>query len=184
MNFYDYVENPQCDSSAKLELIRARWIKAQHNLEEAKYLEKLILNDFVQNIKNTKTAWDYRFSAIQNARSEINKKKKSERKHFLFIEQAFKEAFFKDFDQDIQIKEIIMGGFEGYYWDFVFSFGENDFIIQIPVRDNINISNIKYGPEGKFVFKKYIESSCIEVLFEAWTEELLAKKLKEYFNDK
>lgn len=184
MNFYDYLENPQCDPVANLELVRARWLKAQHNLEEAKYLEKLIFNDYVRTIKNTKTAWDYHIPIIRKARLEIGKKKKKEKENLLYIERELKNTFFEDFDEEIKISEIIGGGFDCYYWAFTFMLNGVEYTIQVPARDVLNAENIKYNHEGKFVFIKRIDSCCTEVLFEAWTEKLLAEKIKEYFNDK
>lgn len=176
-----------CDTvnTVNIELIESRWNKAKQDLEEAKYLEKLIFRDYVQTIKSYKTIWDYRIPMIRQAQTEIDKKKKKERENISYIEYEIKETFFKDKDNfSIKIHSIISGGVEGYYWSLCFNINEEEYIIQIPSREMLDINNIHSAHEGKFVFLKRTSSCSIAVLFDSWTEEEFAEKIKKYFETK
>ena len=176
-----------CDTvnAVNIELIESRWNKAKQDLEEAKYLERLIFRDYVQTIKSYKTIWDYRIPMIRQAQTEIDKKKKKERENISYIEYEIKETFFKDKDYfSIKIHSIISGGVEGYYWSLCFNINEEEYIIQIPSREMLDINNIHSAHEGKFVFLKRTSSCSIAVLFDSWTEEEFAEKIKKYFETK
>jgi hypothetical protein len=176
--------NTDGETALNIEKLKARWKQAKAAVEDAKYLEKLIFCDYVKTIRSFKSTWDYRIPMIKAAQSETDKKKKSERKNLSYIESAIKEAFFETEDRfEIKIHEIMSGGFEGYYWDLHFKVSTDEFIIQIPSREALSVTNIEYAHEGKFVFLKRTSSCCTSVQFDNWTEEGFAEKIKEYFDE-
>lgn len=167
----------------KITKIKTRLSNARAAVEDAKYVEQLIFSDYVRTIKSHKTTWDYRVPTIKAAQQEVGKTKKKERANLSYVESAVKEDFFNELDFGIKIHEILSGGFEGYYWNLAFNIDKTEYIIQIPSRSELTLDNIKYAHEGRFVFLKRTSSCCTTVLFEDWTEEGLAIKIKEYFNN-
>ena len=169
-----------------IEKIKARWEKAKKDLEEAQYIERLVFMDYVKTIKSQKTTWDYRIPMIKAARDEIDKTKKKERENISYIENMIIDDFLKFGDNKIKITGITQGGYEGCYWDLTFHFyngkklEEDEYIIEIPSRDNVHPSNIDWAG-GKFRFSKRTSDSCITVLFQSYEEEKLAEQIKEYF---
>jgi hypothetical protein len=165
-----------------IEKINARWAEAKKNLEDAQYLERLIFTDYVNSIRSFKTTWDYRITAIENARSEIGKTKKKERENLSYIEKSIKEDFFESENWiEPKITEIISGGYESYYWLIYFKICDIEYGIQIPVKAALTTKNIEYAHKGKFVFLKKESSSCTRVLCDDWTESGLSKQIEEYF---
>lgn len=167
----------------KIQATKDRWVKAKQDLEDAKYLEHLISMDFVRTIKSTLTAWDYRVPMIKLAQNETDKKKKKERENLSYIEHQIKEDFFKDEDRfNIKIHNIVSGGFEGYYWQLYFNVNKEEYVISIPHRENLTVKNIEYAYEGKFAFLHRTSECSWLIEFTDYTEEGMAKKLKEYFD--
>ena len=167
----------------KIGKVKARLSNARAAVEDAKYVEQLIFSDYIRTIKSHKTTWDYRVPTIKAAREEIGKTKKKERANLSYVESSIKEDFFKEFDFDIKIHEIMQGGYEGYYWNLTFNIKDAEYTIQIPSRSELTVDNVKYAHEGRFVFLKRTSACCTTVLFEDWTEEGLAIKIKEYFKN-
>ena len=181
-NWYKYeLESPSfIDEAMKA---KAYLLKARDAVEEAKYIEKLVFSDYVRIIRAAPSSWDYCTAYIKKAREQLNKTKKKEREDLSFVEHKVKESFFSELDFDIRIHEIIAGGATDYYWMFHFNIQDNEYIIQVPSRNLLTTENFLSAHEGKFVFLKKDSSVSISVLFDDWTEEGLAKKIKEYFNN-
>ena len=172
----------ELQKTLEIEKIKARWTQAKKDLEDAQYLERLIHSDYVRTIRSFKSVWDYRSKAIENARTEIGKKKKKERENLSYIEQSIKEDFFSTNERvDIKIKDIIAGGYEDYYWLISFDIFDAEFLIQIPMREKLTVKNLSSAHNGKFVFLKKTNSHTTTVLFDDWTEKGLATQIEEYF---
>ena len=167
----------------KIKVTKDRWTKAKNDLEDAKYLERLIFMDYVSTIRNTTTVWDYRIPMIKAAQSEVDKKKKKERENLSYIEHAIQNTFFKDEDRfDIKIHDIIQGGYEGYYWDLHFDVNGEEYVISIPHREMLTSENIKYAHEGRFAFMHRTSECSWSIEFCDYEEEEFAKQCKEYFD--
>lgn len=165
-----------------IEKINYRWAEAKKRLEDAQYIERLVFADYVSSIRSFKTTWDYRTTAIENARSEIGKTKKKERENLSYLEKSLKEDFFaNEAWVEPKVTDILSGGFEGYYWLIYFKICDVEYGIQIPVRGALTTKNIEYANHGKFVFIKKISESYTKVLFSGWTESELSKQIEEYF---
>ena len=176
---YDFENNP----GLKIKAIKDRWIKSKNDLEDAKYIERLIFRDFVNTIRNTKTVWDYRIPMIKAAQKETDKKKKKERENLSYIEHEIKNTFFKNEDRfDIKIHNIMSGGYEGYYWDLHFDVKNEEYVISIPHRDMLTLDNIEYAHEGRFAFMHRTSECSWSIEFYGYTEEEFAEKCQEYFD--
>lgn len=175
---YDFEKDP----TLKIIATRDRWVKAKNDLEDAKYLERLIFCDYVRTVRNAKTVWDYRIPMIKAARDEIGKTKKKERENLSYIEHEVKNAFFKDNDNiKIKIHNIITGGYEGYYYELFFKVNKEEYAVQIPHRDQLTTENISYAYDGKFAFLHRTSECSTSVEFMEYSEEEFAKKCREYF---
>jgi hypothetical protein len=181
-NCYSDENSENLNKIDNINKVKSRWQQAKAALEDAQYLEELIYADYVRTIRAHKTTWDYRIPSIKSALDELTKKKKSEQKNLAYIGSCLKEDFFEDTDADINVHDIISGGYEGYYWQFYFNVYECEYIIQIPVRAELTTKNIGYAHEGKFVFLKRTSPHCTKVLFDDWTEAGLAKQIKSYIH--
>lgn len=159
------------------------WALKENPLEDAKYLERLIFNDYVSTVRNTRTIWDLYVPTIKAAQNEIGKKKKKERENLSFIENQIKETFFKDEDRfDIKIHNIISGGYEGYYWQLHFNVNNEEYSIEIPHREMLTVENIEYANEGRFAFSHRDSECSWRIEFFDYSEEGLAEKCREYFD--
>lgn len=162
-----------------------RWIKAKHDLEDAKYIENLIHTDFIRSIRSYQTIWDYRLSIIKAAVDELaitdgRKKKPS----LNCLNSWIKEDFFAEIDVDIKVNQIIPYGYEGYHWQMNFEINGETYSISVPNKKMIDMDNASYAYEGQFAFLHRTGEHSISVECTDYTTEGMAKFIKEYFNKK
>ncbi len=183
-NNWEDADNEDIAKVEEITTIKSRWNRAKEDLKDAQYLERLISLDYLKTIKSFRTIWDYRLASIEKAVSEVNNKKKKERENISYVEKSIKEDFFKDYPElDIKINNIITCGYEAYARQFCFKIYSEEYILQIPNRKLITLENLCHTHEGKFVFLKKTSQCSTKVLFEDWTTDGLAKKIKEYLNE-
>lgn len=176
----DEKQNPE----VTIGLVEARWKKAQQDVEDAKYIEKLVHLDLIKTIRSCKTVWDYCDKAIANAQTQIGKKYKKERPDFEFIQSKVREEFFNN-SKTIKITDIAQGGYEAYYWSFALDTGDKEeYFIEVPMREKLTISNADYAGMGKFRFLVRTSPCCVSVQFSSYNEADFAEKIKEYFKKK
>lgn len=181
---FDFYNKKELIDNNKIFKIKKRLEQAKVAVKDAQYIEDLIFSDYVSAIRASSTVWDYHVSTIKSAQKEIYKTTEKERSNLIFVESLLRDMFFKNETRfELKIKNIICGGDEGYYWNMYFTVNNEDFIIQIPIRNRINKTNVNYANFGMFVFLKVSYSMCTALQFEAWDEESFSKKLKDYFDN-
>lgn len=178
-----YFNDGDISITERLQGIKKRWLKAKADKADAEYLEQLILNDYVSNVRGCMTGWQFVIPYITSAIQEIGKKKKKERENLTFVEYKVHRDFFKGDERfKIKIDNIITGGFEGYYYNLVFSIDGKAYEINIPNRDKLNSKNFFYANEGKFAFFERESGVVSSVIFSEFDEEIFANKIFEYFD--
>ena len=162
-----------------------RWIKAKHDLEDAKYIEDLIHKDLIRSIKSYQTAWDYRIPTIKSAIEELQitdgRKKKP---HLECLNSWVKKEFFPEVDVKIKVNKITSYGYEGYHWQMDFDIQDETYSISVPDKTKIFMENLDHAYEGKFAFLHRTSQSSVSVEFTDYAEEEMAKFIKKYFNEK
>lgn len=161
-------------------LIESRWHQAKNAVKDAEYIEKLVFRDYVGTIRSFKSVWDYRVPMIKAAQEQIGEKYKKNRQDFEYIQSTIRETFLCN-NKSFKITDIIRGGYEGYYWQFYMTNNKEEFVIQIPIREQLDTNNIQHAHYGKFVFMFRENGYILRVLFDCYDEEKLAEYLREYF---
>ena len=185
MKCYENERNP----ATEINKVANRWGQAKKDVEDAKYIEKLIFQDYVRTVRSFKTVWDYRIPMIKAAQSEIGKTKKKERENLSYIEDTIVEEFLRENDK-IKVCEIIQGGREGYYWQIHFNFMDGkkvldkEYVIQIPNRESINTGNFDYAQRGMFAMYERTHPCSIAMMYGEWTPEDIKEKMTAYLNRK
>ena len=173
-----FEENP----IIRIKTTKDRWIKAKHNLEDAKYIEDLIHQDFIRSIKSYQTAWDYRLPTIKTAIDELKiTDKRKKRPNLGCLNSWIKTEFFTEVDVDIKVNQITSYGYEGYHWQMDFNIDGETYSISVPDKSKIFMENLDHAYEGKFAFLHRTSKSSISVEHTDYTEEGMAKFIKEYF---
>lgn len=178
---WDEVNNEDIAKAEEISNIKSRWNRAKQDVKDAQYIERLIALDYLKTIKSFKTIWDYRIASIEKACTEVNNKKKKERENISYVESSIKEDFFEGLPVDIKIHQIISCGYEAYARQLCFNIYDEEYILQIPNRSLLSLDNLVHTHEGKFVLLKRTAAHVTKVLFDDWTVEGLANKIKEYF---
>lgn len=177
----NFGENP----ITTIKTTKDRWIKAKHDLEYAQYIENLIHIDFIRSIKSYQTAWDYRMPTIKSAVDELKitdgRKKKP---HLDCLNSWIKKEFFTEVDVDIKVNKITSYGYEGYHWQMGFDINGETYAISVPNKNMISMDNADHAYEGKFAFLHRTSQSSISVEHTDYTEEGMAKFIKQYFENK
>jgi len=172
-------ENPV----ATIKTTKDRWVKAKHDLEDAKYIENLIHKDFILSIRSCQTTWDYRIPTIKTAVDELKITDGRKKKPSLSCLNVWiKEDFFPEVDVDIKVNNITSYGYEGYHWQMDFDIDGETYSISVPNKNLINAENLSHAYEGQFAFMYKTSENSISVAYTNYTEEGMAKFIKEYFD--
>lgn len=148
-------------------------------VEQEKYIENLLFADYVDRVKANKSQYDY-VNIFHEAQKEVGKKLKKEREHL----EILKNFIMKDFlhnDKNFKLTDIISGGWDNYYWSVHFEGYGKAFYIQIPIMQNINVTNFKYANCGKFAFAIKENEYFWNVLKTSYKIADIAQFVKEYF---
>jgi hypothetical protein len=173
------------DPTLRIKTIKDRWVKAKHDLEDAKYIEDLIHKDFLRSIKSYQTTWDYRLPTIKSAVDELKiTDKRKKRPNLGCLNNWIKKEFFPDFNIAINVNKITSYGYEGYHWQMDFEINGETYSISVPEKSKIFAENLDHAYEGKFAFLHRTSESSISVEYTDYTEEGMAKFIKEYFESK
>lgn len=176
-----------CENNAviNIQTTKDRWIKAKHDLEDAKYIEELIHRDFINHIKSYQTTWDYRLPTVKSAVDELKITDGRKKKPSLsYLNSCIKEDFFTNLDVKIKINNIISYGYEGYHWQMDFEINGETYSISVPDKTKINAENLNHAYEGKFAFLHRTSECSISVEFADYHEENMAKYIEEYFTER
>lgn len=175
----EFEKNP----TSRIKTTKDRWIKAKHDLEDAKYVESLIHLDFIRTIKSHQTVWDYRLSTIKTAVDELTITDGRKKKPSLScLNTWIKQDFFPEIDVNIKVNKITSYGYEGYHWQMDFDIDGETYSISVPNKNLINAENLSHAYEGQFAFMHRTSSSSISVEYTAYTEEDISQYIKQYFN--
>ena len=164
----------------KIKTTKDRWIKAKHDLEDAKYIEKLIHADYIHSIKSYTTAWDYRIPTIKSAIDELKNKRKK-RPNLGCLNAWIKIEFFPEVEVEINVNKITSYGYEGYTWQMDFDIEGETYSICIPDKEKIYAKNLDHAYHGQFAFMHKTSPSSVSVEYTAYTEEDMANYIKKYF---
>lgn len=177
---HEFEQNPV----ARILSIKDRWIKARHDLKDAKYLEGLIHKDYIIAIKQHATAWDYRIPTIKSAVDELKITDGRKSKPSLsYLNSCIKKDFFTNLDVQIKVNNIISYGYEDYHWQMDFEINGEIYSISVPDKTKINAENLDHAYEGKFAFLHRTSECSISVEFTDYHEEEMAKYIEKYFTE-
>lgn len=167
--------------------VKERWEKQKDVVQDAKYIEELILKDLVKTIKSYELPYDYINDIINKAFQQQHEKYKKDRKDFHNIESMIRRDFLND-DKRFKLKAIVSGGYESYYWNFEFTCQANegeaipDFIISIPIKRKLDESNISVASWGQLEFLVREKWCVTSVKHKCYDIESMSKYIQEYFN--
>lgn len=157
----------------------------KHEVEKAKYMEDLLLKNYVQKIKEYHTNWDMRIPIIEGAQKYLCNKnlskedKKSAKNDFETLQILMQNNFFNQ-SEDFNIVEILQCGMEGHGYSVTIEGLGEKFYIKIPSKNEINTRNIEYADYGKFTVSCKKSDISSTQLVTSYFEEDIANAIKEY----
>ena len=138
----------------------------QHEVDKYTKLLQLAKEDQVYTITHNvnyfqllfriKPAFDYFY-----APKDIDKRSKEYKANKLMFKSLEKHLEEEVFKKPIKIVDMSRGGYEGYYYEIVFTISDSDtkYTFTVPNSDVINTKNFEYAFEGKLAFG-YYKSEC------------------------
>lgn len=165
---------------ADIEYVKNLYDAQVLKIKQEEYMKDLLYADYVSKVKSNTSRYDLFPGLFRAAQSQVNKKKKSERKDLAMLEELIREDFLND-DKNFKLVDIVCCGYEGYCWNVNFEFHGQEFYISIPQMDKIHIDNFKFANDGKFCF--YIEESPRHWFCKGSGYDIkhVAKCIREYF---
>ena len=117
--------------------------------EKEKYLEGLLLDDYVFQIKQHQTIIYVLPTLFKNAQAELSiKDKRRKRDNLTFLKHKLEQEFFNN--ESVTIDEIISCGWENYAWKINCSVKHKTYSLEIPVIKNLTADNIEYAHYGQY----------------------------------
>lgn len=167
--------------------VKDRWEKQKDVVQDAKYIEQLILQDLVNTIQSYQLSYDYLTDMIKSARHQQSEKYKKDRKDFHALEGFLIRDFFGG-DKRFKLTSIVAGGWEDYYYSFRFTCEANEgeaipkCSIQIPIKKRLTVDNIAAAAWGQLEFLIQESEYCHCVKHKCYDIEGIAAYIKDYFN--
>lgn len=180
--FNDYIYTSD-DTEEKLivsgiETAKSRYLSKKKQVEEEKYIERLLFEDYVRSVKCHKNTYDYMQDIIEKAFFEQNEKYKKDRTNFEFLKEKIKSDFFNG--NKIDIKNITCGGYDGYYYRVEFYFENQNLALCLPIVKNITTNNIYDANVGKIILYIANDSwSCYDILVSSYSVEEIANYIQK-----
>ena len=117
--------------------------------EKEKYLEGLLLDDYVFQIRQHQTIFDVFPTLFKDAQTELSiKDKRRKRVNLTFLKQKLEQEFFNN--ESVTIDKIFSCGLENYAWKIDCSVKHKTYSLEIPVKKNLTAANIEYAHHGRY----------------------------------
>ena len=192
----DYVEIMEREENLKrlMEIGKANELvkEMQHEVDKYTKLPQLAKEDQVDTVRHNVNYFQFLFR-MKPAKDYLHAPKDTDKrsKEYKDNKQMFEslEKYLEDevFKKPIKIVEMYSGGYEGYYYETVFTIPDSDtkFTFTVPNPETINVKNFEYAYDGKLAFGYYksehshyieITSYCVEDITKAFEKFLEEQK--------
>lgn len=161
----------------------------QHEVDKYTKLLQLAKSDQVYTVTHNvnyfqflfriKPAKDY-FYAPKDT-DKRSKEYKDNKRMFESFEKYLEKEVFK---KPIKIVNMRSGGYEGYYYEVVFTIPDSDtkYTFTVPNPDVINTKNFEYAYDGKLAFGYYEGEHCHYIEKTSYCVEDIIKAFEEFIN--
>lgn len=162
-----------------IEYVRNIYEAQKVKVKNEKYIEELLLRDYVATIRKNTSKYDY-IDIFEEARKELGEKLKKNRKNIATIESFILHDFLGD-DKNFKLVNILQCGYENYAWAVEFEGYGVLFRIDIPVKKNLTTENIIYAHHGMFAFTVNTSKASWTVMKSSYLTDDIAAAVTEYF---
>lgn len=162
---------------ASIEYSKTLYLAQKKNVEREKYIENLLLEDYVNTVRRNRSKYDYLDDLMNESQKEVDKKGKKSREHINALTSFLSQDFFNS--GEIIVLNMIRGGYENYYWKIDVEFRGEVFALYIPMMDNINIKNFEIANCGQFRLALLVSESQYELLTSSYKIEDIAHFVEE-----
>jgi hypothetical protein len=168
------------------ELVR----EMQHEVDKYTKLLQLAKEDQVYTVTHNvnylnflfriKPAYNYFYAKPDT--DKRSKEYKANKQMFESLEKYLENEVFK---KPVKIVDMRSGGYEGYYYQIVFTIPDSDtkYTFTVPDPDVINTKNFEYAFEGKLAFG-YEDEHCHHIEETSYCIEYITKAFEELINIK
>ncbi len=158
----------------------AKWLHEEQvkRVEKEEYIKALLLEDYINQIRQYITRYDF-VDIFPCAQKEVGKKLKKERPHLETIKTFILEDFFSN-DKTFKLQKIVSCGYEGYAWKIEFAGYGKTVFIEIPVKKHLTPENVHYAHDGMFAFGVYECEYYMTVLKKSYDIKAMADYIKEW----
>lgn len=147
-------------------------------VESEQYIENLLLEDYVRQIRQNISRYDY--VDFNSAQKEVSEKAKSKRKNVEMLKNMMLNDFLNN-DKNFKLTHIMSCGYDNYAWDIEFEGYGKIFRIDIPIMKNLTTKNIDYASNGMFTFMVKDSNNYLNVLKRSYKIKDISDYIKNYF---
>lgn len=172
------LEAEECNVIKKIEYVKSLYDLQREKVENEQYIENLLLKDYVRQIRQNISRYDY--VDFNSAQKEVGEKVKSKRKNVECLQNLMRSDFLND-DDNFKLTHIMSCGYDNYAWAIEFEGYGKFFRIDIPIMKNLTPKNIDYASNGMFTFMIKDSKSSWSVLKRSYKIKDIADYIKNYF---
>lgn len=162
----------------KIEYVKSLYDTQKETVKREQYIEQLLLEDYVAQVKRNLSRYDFMASVINEAIKEVGKKLKKERTNLELLTSWISEDFCGN--RKVKIFDIVHGGWENYYWCIGFELDGKTFHIEIPQLENITSENLPFANYGKFSLLIPENEVCWNTLIRSYKITDIANFIEKY----
>ena len=170
----------ETDKIAGIEYAKGLYNAQVEKVKKETYIRNLLKAEYVRQIKSNISRYDLVNDVFRKAHGQTNEKLKKNRKELETIKNFIVDDFLNS-DNNFKLKEIICCGYENYAWAVKFEGYGQTFQIVIPMKCNLDVSNIESAYNGMFAFSVEESKGIWHLLKTSYKIEDIAKFIKEYF---
>ena len=189
----DYIEITERERNLKclMEISKANQLvtEMQHEVDKYTKLLQLAKADQVYTVTHNVNYFQFLFRIKPakdyfHAPKDIDKRSKEYKDNKRMFESLEKYLEKEVFKKPIKIVDMYSGGYEGYYYEVVFTIPDSDtkYTFTVPDTDVINTKNFEYAYDGKLAFGYYEAEHCHHIEITSYCIEDITKAFEEFIN--
>ena len=184
---YDILEEKQSEEEKQwieqIEKAKKYYDEHTYELEKQQRINNLLLKDYILSITATShySYYDYFGEYIEKAMIEL-KNDKPKKEIFKVVQDRIGLDFFND--KNIKIETIGYCGTDDYSYFFKIKYHDKDFQLQLPIKKNITVQNLKWARYGKFALFQRTSSVSVSLLIDSYSVKEIRKYMKDFFKKK
>lgn len=174
-----HIEDYETNTYEAIEEYKNLVKKKEAEIKELEIIKDSLTDSLLRKVRSI--VLPYMGDMMEKAFHQQNLKKKSERSAYEWIKKRLIEDLFDESRRSsVKLENIVSYGYEGYGYNFIFSYNKTKFELFIPEPQKANRKNIKYIWYGQYALSYEHKPSIWHHISASYKLEDIARELEEF----